>query len=502
LAEAPHKLDKLMAALSRRTALAGSAEEQLSARMDRWIGALQEEYAGTAVDGKLLPPRRVATAMTAAIVGQPHLAVTFRRPTDTMLCEPLLLDPESMEKALGVPVWEVDDIREDVDRRVRVALKQAAILHWLWSRFGLPKNEPDALFRVLVPGAPPETAGVGMMRRGSQLYMVVDDEPLDDAALYMGWIAKDAAFPPDGFAGKWVDQSLLKAAARALGGDIDEIADLLDRSVTIVPRSCAKRLVATDRWRSRGWATLTGLGSRYGASRWLSAPVLMEQIDWRRSIGVHNDKLVITRPTEIFDLAALPRVQAMYRQLVAWMLASLESNSIDNAPLDLVDVGTHMKAVLAPLLAWPTEARTAQHLARETGVGKAEAKRALLELRKDWKNHYQARWLSRFDGKASVQSTITAHLLGTYGSLRTLFNDGHQRHHEVLRLFVATYAATAPVQRLWNRGLSDMPSGGTGTPPPEDVVGAFFTSMMEKTLQAQALEPESPLGPDTLDDIT
>ena len=127
-------------------------------------GALRKAFSdfaagiGTGEDNEWAKPaRRARVAMALAVYSQPHLAVTFKRQTiEGDLEDPaLVLQTYTLEKALGLPQWELDDIREVVDVRVGKTLKQARALHWLWTRFGLPKSNPEPMFRVLIPGAKP-----------------------------------------------------------------------------------------------------------------------------------------------------------------------------------------------------------------------------------------------------------------------------------------------------------------------------------------------------------
>ena len=89
------------------------------------------------------PPRRIAVAMALAVFSHPHLAQTFAsdpRPA-------ILIGPEVLQEALGLSAWELDDLREEVDRRAGTLLKQSTLVRWLESHVPAPR-----LFQLLFPG--------------------------------------------------------------------------------------------------------------------------------------------------------------------------------------------------------------------------------------------------------------------------------------------------------------------------------------------------------------
>ena len=433
-------------------------------------------------------PWRVATAMGLAIFSQPHLTITFRRQTEgeDEDEEPLVVPNEVLERALGLAAWELDDLREEVDRRVGLVLTQARALHWLWGRFGLPNASPDNLFRVLIPGAPNTLGPVGLIRRGSQLYIVVSQSSMSQRSLYLGWLDVDAGelSPLNTFGGKYVDLGLRRRLGRSVGGTPEEMASLLDAMVTIVPRNRCDEFLIHDEWRSRGCATMTNLAHPYGSGRFLSGPLQPGDLPWRDWLAVEG--LTKPPPMEVFDGLMLPRSQQMMRQLYAEMLAGLanepkepKDGRSDASDLDLYQLAGHLSAIGTPLLEWGTSPKTFRSIAGDLGGDEERARLFLQELEESWTRRLERRWAAPASTNRphTVQSLLTNHLLASHVSLRRLYrrqSDPRFRHQDVLRLFAAFYYSEAPLERLWDPTLSVMPDEGGKVPLPEDVIGEYF----------------------------
>ncbi len=197
-------------------------------------------------DAARVPPRRIATAMVLALHSQPHFAVTLPTPARDGSVEPgerdrrqadppILATNDALERALGVSEWEVDELREEIDRRAGTVLKQVRTVNWMWSYFGLPGSGPSTLGRVLFPGV--QERGVDLVRRGGHLYLLMDLEaPAPPLALFLPWLSPDANVSPTSFRSRGVDLGLRNRLARGIGADDDEVTELLDGMVSLLPR--------------------------------------------------------------------------------------------------------------------------------------------------------------------------------------------------------------------------------------------------------------------------
>ena len=442
-------------------------------------------------------PWRVATAMGLAIFSQPHLAITFRRHNEEEEegDEPVVVPNEVLERALGLAAWELDDLREEVDRRVGLVLTQARALHWLWTRFGLPNASPDNLFRVLIPGAPNTLGPVGLLRRGSQLYVVVSQPTMSERALYLGWLDVNSGHlsPLNTFGGKYVDLGLRRRLARSVGGTPEEMASLLDAMVTIVPRNRCDEFLLHDEWRSKGCSTMTNLAHPYGSGRFLSEPLQPGELPWQEWLG--EDGELGPRPTEVFDSLMLPRATQMMRQLYAEMVAGLnqepkepKDGRPDASDLDLYQLAGHLSAIANPLLEWGNSPKTFRSIAGSLAGDEERTRLFLQEFEEAWNRRLDRRWAAPASTNRphTVQSLLTNHLLASHVSLRRLYRrqpDPRAPHRDVLRLFAAFYFSESSLERLWDPTLSVMPADETKkVPPPEDVIGEYFWPLWQSVL--------------------
>ncbi|MCA9494236.1 MAG: hypothetical protein KC621_30120 [Myxococcales bacterium] len=462
-------------------------------------------------------PKRVATAMALAMLSAPHFSATIPRPIrgGVAVDEPhrRSADPapivanEALEKSLGLSAWEIDELREEVDRRAGKALKLLRTVNWLWSYFQLPSQatEPSrgsTLARVLFPGA--EEPGPSLVRRGGHLYLALDLEPVDQPiALFLPWLAPDPALGPTAFRSRSVDAGLRHRIARGVGGDDDEIAELLESMVALVPRKGTDRWLQTDQWGTHGYAALTDLGATYSIGDWLVRPLSPDAADWRAWIRSGPEGLRLkTTPAKVFDALALPRVSAMTRLVYAATLASVDRDASDpNVVLrpedvDLLDIPRHIRAVLQPLMAWSGRASTHRLVAKELGAPIEDVVALFAQVQQEWHHHASASWWGAPGSRApSIQTLLLEHTLTLNVSLRALLRrapDPRAPHADMVLLFAAHYLREARIERLWLKAMSDVSQDHEGRiPPPEDIAGAWFWRIWNRLLDELDRDPSA-----------
>lgn len=505
-------VQRVLRGLEQRTLLdpGDQARSALEANLLKQLDQLQAALAASAVSAPsdTVPPRRVGVAMALALHSQPHLAATLGtgRADGTTVVEergpypaeaPFVSPPEVMETALGVSQWELDDLREEVDRRAGNVLKQRRAVTWLWSHFGLPGSRPGPLYRVLFPGQDRRATSIDLLRRGGRLAVVVDGQGPPMSAMYLDWLGEltsDVVRPLE-FRARYVDPGLRRALSRGVGADLPEVDRILDRMVVTVPRDGAVPYLERDQWRVTGLAALTTLGEG-GRGDEPTGPVDRDELEWGRWLAVKEGEIAIGRaPGVLFDEFALGRAQAVLRHVYAGLLARVEQ--IDEGDegwrledLELFDVVRHLKAALEPLVAWGRSEATHTQLAARLRLEKDAVKAALEPLADAWEVQLRQRWLAPSIGgkKPGVAAIVFAHLVALRGSLvRVSLREPDRRweHRSLCLLFAGHYLAEAPLERLWHKGLSDMlVTEGAKLPPPEDIVGCWFWSVWQRVLDA------------------
>lgn len=459
-------------------------------------------------DPSLVPPRRIAIALGLALHSAPHFAATLpapardgtvaisepeRRPADVVP----VVSPEAYERALGLGQWEVDELREEIDRRAGKVLKQIRTVNWLWSFFGMPAGQPQALGRILLPGS--EDTPLDIVRRGGHVYLLVDHaDALPLPALFLPWLAADpglgpASFHARAFQARGVDKGLRSRIARGVGADDDEVAELLEEMVTVVPRGRPSPYLHVDQWRSHGYAVVAELGTPYTWGDWLIKPILPDGADWRTWLKVGPVGITVKgSPEKVFDALALPRATAMVRLLYAAILATVDRDG-RNCPdgvrpddIDLYDIPRHMRAVLAPLLGWAGKSSTHKHVAQELGRPVEEVTVVLEQVRDAWIAHAGSSWYGPPGTKTpSIQTLVLEHVLALHGSLRRAMRrtvDPRAEHADMVLLFAAHYLREARLERLWVRSLSDVAEGEGKLPPPEDIISHWFWRAWSRVL--------------------
>lgn len=410
------------------------------------------------------PPPRVARAFVAAVLSEGHLraALGVEGPTRPPP------RPDVLERLF--PGSSCEEVLQRLDRRAARHLRQARALDWMWTRFGLDRRgSAGDLGRLLLPG---RGTRVGLVRRGAQLYCVVEGVPAGAASIFLPW-RSDPALPPAAsgmFRARAVDPGLRAALGRAVGADAAELDLLLESMVCAVADGAA---VEADGWRASGRAALTALGLPYTAGRWLARAPREEEITWRRWLEARGGGLrARVEPHLVFDGLAARRAEVMLRCLYAGLLSEPAGGPAPWA-LDLLDVGGHLAAVLRPLIEWPRDPAVHRRVAEALGLPITGVAEALARLADGWARHAERIWLAPPDAERpyTVHGVLTEHLVALAATLRR--HGGRRDPGEVVRLFAGHHLARAPVERLWLGGLSDMPHD-EGVPPPEDLPGAWF----------------------------
>lgn len=390
---------RLYLGFRRRTSLpGGAAREGLDAHLLELVerlGGLVARPVARALDA---PGRDTSLAMALALASQPHIVGTFADPDDAHTGHadpPMSLPPENLRVALGLQAWEVDEIRDDVDRRASDYLRQRRAASFLWHAW--VALDPNELVRRLLPGAPPVDLSLG--RAGGQIYGLVDgalESPV--AMLVAPWLAsvdEDRALPLDAFSARYVDPTLRAAVSRGIGATEAEVADYLDAIVTLVPRRGQAGFLHRDRWRAAGAGALTGLGASYGAGHRVVAPIPPDAISLEGWLSVADGRLRVGDVEAVFDQVAIPRVAECVRLVLAGILAMAWSDgrirwSADD--LALFDLTTHLNAALDPVLRWPTAPATVARAAKALGATPNTMSAAMARVGDRWTARAE-RWL-------------------------------------------------------------------------------------------------------------
>ncbi len=455
------------------------------------------------------PPRRVSVALGLALETVPHFAAVLPDPVRLGSVDPgepvrrappppFVVGYDLLEEALGIPAWELEELREEIDRRAGLLLKQSRVATWLSTHFGLPDRAGAASLAQQLFGRLHDPS-MDLVRRGSQLYVLADlPSYVPGGALWVSWLAPRSSLAPTSFRGRAVDRGLRARLGRALGLDAEEVVDLLDGMVTILPRDDAARLLHLDQWRASGRAVLTDLAPGYTETEWLTEPVPDE--------GAQHEGWLVRDPrgapalrgnlAQVFDTLALTRVSALLRVLYGLLLAQVDRAGPEGAELpltaadlDVFDVPRHLRAVLTPLLEWADRSTTRDTLAAHLRVPPAAVAEQLAKVRTIWGHQAQTAWLGGEGRPApSVQSLVLRHLLATYGGLRAALAaqpDPRADHTEVLLMFAGHYLAEGRLERLWIASQSDVAQPQDRLAPTEDIVGHWFWPAFSRVLAAR-----------------
>lgn len=500
--EHPH-LHELLQGLRRRAGLSGEAREALDERLVR-VAADLEQSVQQPVRLRMggSPPRRVAVAMALAMHSAPHFHATLGEPTRSGAEDPgephrrpaeavPIASTELLERVLGLSQWEIDDLREEVDRRVGAVLKRDRTVSWLWSWAGMPRAGAGTLGNALFPGLDEEA--VSLLRRGGHVYAMNRTVRGPRASLWLPWLGDREQGPTGGFRMSQVDEVVRKRLERGIGAEQGEVRTLLQGMIAMIPRRDALAMLQLDHWRCYGRATLTDMGQDYATGRWLVQPLPADGADWRSWLVQDDDGMLAVRGTvtKVFDKLALPRCAAMLRQLYTAVLATVDAEGPEGPgriypdDLDLYDVEGHLRAVLQPVFAWANNPASHKVIAREYGLSVDLVAGRLRELSRVWQDHAHRAWWGSNPGKPNIVTILVPHLVALQGSLRRLMRRhavDDWPHGDLLLLFAAHYLREARLERLWVTELSDTAESDDALPPPEDIVGAWFWAVWQRLL--------------------
>jgi hypothetical protein len=461
------------------------------------------------LDQDIVPPRRVGMAMVLALYSQPHLVSTFgdyRQGGTEEVSEPdqagtetvALVPGDILEATFGIPQWELDDLRDEVDRRAGRVLKQLRAVNCLWTRFRLPQAGPEPLLRALFPGHAPIPGRVGVVRRGAQLYILCDQSPpADPASLFLPWVAP----APLVFDPRKVDLNTREELVRGIGATDEELLELLGMMITVVPRSDAIRWLVHDGWRSRGHAALSALGARYRSAPTLARPLAADDVEWSQWLTPVQGRLEVGDAAGEFAGLARGRAEAATRLVYAEMLARVHAEPYGDPlvpvreDLDLYDATAWLHKVLDPLPAWARAPATRERIAARTQVSPAEAARALDEVAGLWERSIETEWCADpGPGGPSLAGVLLPHLVMVHGALRRLMRanaDVRANHRDMVLLYAAHDLSEARLDRLWVTGWADAGDPRAPVPPTDDIVGTSFWAAWLRRLRHNQLEPNT-----------
>jgi hypothetical protein len=507
----PH-LIKLIQGLRRRSTLPGEARKladrdlvRLAAELD---SSLQQRVPVPADEP---PPRRVAVAFAMALHSQPQFTAILGEPVRSGAedpGEPVRRMPDAVpvpttdliERVLGLPAWEVDDLREEVDRRAGTVFKRDRTVSWMWAWAGLPKAGANTLAAALFPGV--DLGSVSLVRRGGHIFLMSRSVKAPRAALWLPWLDK-GLLGPSAFVPAQVDDVLRRRIGRGVGSEAEETSQLLSSMVVMVPRSDARAFLQLDQWRIHGRATVTDLGADYCAGTWLKSPLDPHGGDWRNWLLQDEDGTLAVRGTvtKVFDRLAMPRASAMMRQVYAAIVSTVDAEGVSGPgtihadDLDIYDLETHMRAVLEPVFQWASNIETHQAIADAYELPLEEVATHLSGLEQVWRDHAARSWWGLDEKTPSILTITTPHVVLLQNSLRRLMRRdpaGDWLHGDMVLLFAAHYLREARLERLWMQQLSDVASEETVLPPPEDIPGRWFWSTWLRLLEA--MDQESTLA--------
>jgi hypothetical protein len=421
------------------------------------------------------PPHGAAVAMAYAVYAQPHLVATLGNFPEQALTVPV----EVLEQRLSLSRAEIEQIRDEVDARAVLLLRQRRVVSWLAGHFGLRSPVSDeegelrlsgpAAFHALFPGCE-DLRFVSFEVRDLRIYAMVAPLGMSPDPSHLDAIdADDAAGLTGRFQGRYVDRGIQRQLQRALALTDEEVVMILDRAVALVPADRAEEWLELDRWRAEGLAGLSGLDETIRL-RGLGGPTGPDGVAWSDWIVREGDRLVTTRSKANFDALAMRRVGELARLVYADLLASAWSGRIEDASTRarLFDLEPAFEAVLQPLIDWTSDAATVSEIARLYSVDPAEVRAVLETVRREWQRQASRGWGGRPSAQlpATVLALFLVHLAALESSLRLAVgeDDGTEG---VLMLFLGRWLASAPLGRLWLTPEGDLPA-------PEDPVSQWF----------------------------
>ena len=416
--------------------MGGAAREGLDAHLIAVVSQYANQHQCKSFTLVGPPPRRVALAMALAILAQPHLSVTFHdldpvgddhavRPPKPYSESALIIDTETLCDALALSAWELDQLREEIDRNVSYLLKQQRALRWLWARYAKPNTEEEGLLSILFSGiTSTESRLFGI---GGQLYGLLDGQCLQGPnALYTPFLqaqSVEGIQPRGTFVGKFLDSSLIHNLAKGIGADEEETLSLLHNMISCVPRHESQAFVGRDMWRIMGFDRMTHLTQGYSATQWLTAPLAQKSIhpvdSW---IDIEGGRIDAPLAEHRFDSLIIPRIQMLMNQTLAQNLTQLlvEDHAVTASSkhpwvhlkdIDLLALKRHMNSIVDPVLAWPKSEDAADllHAAYPTpSISISDIQNQITEI---WTQRYKTLWIAapKATGHQSTLTRLIAH---------------------------------------------------------------------------------------------
>lgn len=468
------------------------AGTQTATELCRLVYGLGETYrASTRFARTDRPPRRVSVALALALSSGPHIDQTLARVLNVTppTARPTGFHADAIASVLGIPQWEIDDLRDEADRRAAFALKQARVAAWLHGRVDTGV-EPTRLLAQLAPAL--GGAAVRWQRQGTRLYGLLAGLPARTPAEVLGWL------PPRGeplprVRARYLDAALRRGLARAIGAELTEVDALVESVVALIPEDGAAVAIARDRWRSEGWAALTGIGDGHVSDALVSVG---DETGWRQWLRLDGAKLVVKSDARaVFDAVGALRCNQLAWSLAAGQLARIVDGSANIQPdaedLDLLDFSHHLRAVVEPLLHWVVSPDTHRRIASELGTDPPVVTRTFVEIAGEWVAQADTAWIGppREDAPG-VQTLLLRHALALRASaVRVSAEAVDEDMRGAVRLFVAHYARESRVERLWR--WSGPETGGVALGWTDDPLGEWFPVLWTRLADQHDLDQES-----------
>ena len=483
--------------------MGGAAREGLDAHLIAVVSQYANQHQREAFTLVGPPPRRVALAMALAILAQPHLSVTFQdldpvgdddtvRPKRPYSESPLIIDTETLCEALALSAWELDQLREEIDRKVSYLLKQQRALRWLWARYAEPKDDAEGLLSILFSGI--SSADSRLYGIGGQLYGLLEGQCLQGPnALYTPFLdpkSQGNIQPRGTFVGKFLDKSLIHSLAKGIGADEEETLSLLHNMISCVPRDQSHAYVGHDMWRIMGFDRMTHLTQGYSATQWLTQPLDMRSIR-PLDAWIDIDQGNVDQPLaeHRFDSLIIPRIQMLMNQTLAQNLTHLliEDRPISASSkhpwvhlndIDLLALKRHMNSVAAPILSWPQSKEAAELITETFGRSRCSVQDIQKQLTKIWAERYKSLWIAapKSSGHQSTLTRLIAHQCRRVVSHRKIWHRSPiygLPHRHVMALFSGFYFSEIPLERCWHEA---------GEAQGSDPVGEWFWPSWEHIL--------------------
>jgi hypothetical protein len=468
------------------------AESQTSAELCRLVFGLGETYrSATRFARTDRPPRRVAVALALALSSGPHVSHTLARVLGTAPRQRSVpgFHADAIASVLGIPQWELDDLRDEADRRSAFALKQARVVRWLHGRLETGV-EPRRLLAQLAPAL--GGADVRWKPVATRLYGVLPGLPARTPAEVLGWL------PPRGeplprIHARHLDQALRRSLARAIGAEPSEVDALVESAVALLPEAGSAATIARDRWRSEGWSALTGVGDGHVVD---ALAHVGDESGWRQWLRLEGGRLVVKADAKaVFDAVGALRCNQLAWALCAATLARVVDGTAaiqpDAEDLDALDFSHHLRAVVEPLLHWIVSPETHRRVAAELGADPALVARTFVEIAGAWVAQADTAWIGppREDAPG-VQTLLLRHALALRASaVRVASEAPDDDMRASLHLYAAHYAREARVERLWR--WSGTETGGATFGWTDDPVGEWFPVLWTRLADQQDIDQEA-----------